>query len=315
MTQKPTVGVALFTLNGSKHLQYCLPPLLKSPLKPTVLVVDSSSTDDTVAVAQHLGAQTAVISRKDFNHGLTREWARRHLRTDIVVMMTPDAYAVDEGMLGILIDPIMKGDASVAYARQIPHQGAGFFEAFPRQFNYPEKSQLRSIDDTKAYGVYTFFCSDSCAAYSNRALNEIGGFKQVLLGEDTVAVAELLRRGHKVAYVAEARVAHSHSYSLKQEFKRYFDTGLARSTYGDLLACEASDSQRGQQQVRALMRELWKKKPLLIPYALIQTACKWWGYRLGKWSTGAPIWWKQWLSAHPGYWTSSHYRSKVFKTK
>ena len=118
-----------------------------------------------------------------------------------------------------------------------------FLKPFRGTLDYPEKSHIRSLQDLQQYGAYTFFCSDSCAAYSNRALEEIGGFPEVLLGEDTVVTAKLLRKGHRIAYVAEAEVFHSHAYSLLQEFQRYFDTGFARRTYQTLI--EVSDSKRG----------------------------------------------------------------------
>lgn len=235
-TNTPSIGVAVITHKAKNHLPLCLPPLLQSSLKPRVLVVNSSSHDGTVETALELGAETLVIPRPDFNHGSTREKARKHLDTDIVVMITPDAYALDTHVLERLVKPIIEGKASISYARQIPHDGADFFESFHREFNYPSESHIRGIEEIGRYGVYTFFCSNSCAAYSNKALDEIGGFHSTLLGEDTVAVAKLLRKGHKIAYTAEAIVKHSHRYTLMQEFKRTFDTGLARAEYGHLLS-------------------------------------------------------------------------------
>lgn len=303
MKKNPTIGIAFITHNAAHHLPQCLPPMLKSPLNPRVLVVNSSSTDDTVKVAKELGADTLVIPRQTFNHGATRELARQHLKTDIVVMMTPDAYAVDEHVLQRLTKPLIERKSSVAYARQIPHKNAGFFESFAREFNYPQEGHIRSIKDISRYGVYTFFCSDSCAAYSNTALEEIGGFTPVLIGEDTVAVAKLLHKGHLVAYVAEALVHHSHSYSLWQEFQRHFDTGLARKSYGNLLYAAGKDSARGKLYMRALFRKLHQEAPFLVPYAVLQTATKWTGYQLGRYSNAAPHWWKKLLSGQDFYWT------------
>jgi rhamnosyltransferase len=248
-----------------------------------VLVVDSSSTDGTAEKAEELGAETLVIPRHEFNHGTTREKARKHLGTDIVVMVTQDAYAVDNEVIGNLIEPIYQKKVSVAYARQIPHDGAGFLETFPRDFNYPITSHVRQLSDTSRYGIYTFFCSNAFAAYSNSALDEIGGFKSVLFGEDTVAVAELLRHQHKVAYVAEALVKHSHDYTLREEFRRNYDIGLARAQYGHLLACEGSDSQRGKDFVIGMFKRLFREQPLLMPYASLHILAKWLGYRLGQW--------------------------------
>lgn len=278
---QPTVGIVLLTLNARTHLDHCLPPLLSSPCKTRLLVVDSSSEDGTAERARELGAETLVIPRHEFNHGATREKARKHLATDIVVMVTQDAYAVDGSVVGALIEPILQGKASVSYARQIPHVGAGFLESFPRDFNYPTTSHIRQLSDTAHYGVYTFFCSNAFAAYSNRALDEIGGFQSVPFGEDTVAVAQLLRRQHNVAYVAEALVRHSHDYTLMQEFRRNYEMGFARAQYTHLLACEQTDSHRGKAFVKEMFSRLRKEHPLLMPYAALHVFMKWIGYRLG----------------------------------
>jgi rhamnosyltransferase len=282
LPQKKTIGIALLTWRSKSHLLYCLSPLLSSPLKPRILIIDSSSNDGTVELAKKMGVETIVISQSNFNHGLTREYARKQLDTDIVVMMTPDAYAIDEEMLSKLVAPIINNQASVAYARQLPHKGAGFLESFPREFNYPSESHIRSLKDLDLYGVYTYFCSDSCAAYDNRALDKIGGFSKTVTGEDTIATAKLLQKGDRIAYVAEACVYHSHNYTLLEEFKRHFNTGYARSEFKDLLKAPGGDNARGNRYVKELFTELMKKKPALLPYAIAQVGAKWLGYQLGS---------------------------------
>ncbi len=301
-SQELTIGVAVITHAARYHLPRCLPPFLNSPLKPRVLVINSSSHDGTVETAEDLGAETVVIPRQAFNHGSTREFARKHLGTDIVVMVTPDAYAAHDDLLEKLIAPIKEGKCSVAYARQIPHTGADFFESFSRDFNYPKESHIRSLNDADKYGVYTFFCSNSCAAYLNWALDEIGGFESVLLGEDTVAVARLLHRGHSIAYVAEAKIHHSHRYSLIQEFKRSFDIGLARKEYRHLIALGGKDSNRGLAYTKELCSHLWENNRALLPYAALQTTFKWLGYQCGKYCVKAPLWIKRTLSSQDFYW-------------
>lgn len=300
-----SIGVAFITHTAKRHLQKCLPPFLNSPLKPRVLVVNSSSNDGTVELAKEMGAEVLVVPRSEFNHGTTREKARKFLGTEIVVMATPDAYAVDENIVERLIAPLVQTQASVSYARQIPHDGADFFESFPREFNYPQESEVRSLDDLHKHGVYTFFCSDTCAAYVNEALDEIGGFEPALFGEDTVAVAKLLRKGHKIAYVAEAVVQHSHRYNLRQEFRRHFDIGLARKDYEHLLQGAGKDSKRGAAFVKQMLKRVVKERPHLLPYACLQTAVKFAGYKIGRLSVKAPVWLKRTLSSQDFYWKNN----------
>lgn len=301
-----TIGIAILTLNAEKHLANCVENLINSPLNPKILIVDSSSDDKTNNIAQDMGIEILTIKRGEFNHGSTREMARKQLNTDVVVMVTPDAYATNSHVLGLLVKPILDDAAEAAYARQIPHEPSNFFESFPRSFNYPETSHIRSIADVKKYGVYTFFCSNSFAAYSNKALDEIGGFKPVLLGEDAVAIAELLHKSGRVAYVSEAIVKHSHRYTLKQEFRRHFDTGYSRSQYKTLFINQG-DHSRGKKYFSLMVKTLIKQQPFLFPYAFLQCGVKWIGYHLGASSKNAPLWLKKKCSSFPGYWSSSHY--------
>jgi len=286
-------------------------PILASGVAQRVLVVNSSSHDGTVELAHELGAETLVIPRKEFNHGLTRERARRELATPVVVMMTPDAYLTSPVGLTRLIDTMADERVGVAYARQIAHDGAGALEVFARDFNYPSKSQQRSFADLGRYGVYTYFCSSTCAAYSNPALDKIGGFRPVLTAEDTLAAALMLRCGYQVAYVADAVVKHSHTYSLAQEFRRYFDTGYMRRQHRELLAASESDEARGRRFVRELVRRLYRDAPRLIPYAIAQSVVRVAGYWVGKFGPHLPIAMRKMLSAQDYYWDSIPFRESA----
>lgn len=298
-----SIGVALLTLNAEKHLDRLLSPLLNSPLKPEILVVDSSSTDSTAEFALKKGVDVIVIHRKDFNHGTTREKARKWLNTPIVVFLTQDAYLTDEQALEKLVRPLLEKKAALSYARQIPRPHANPFEAFARAFNYPSKSHIRTLQDLKEWGVYTYFCSNSCAAYLNESLDRIGGFQKVLLGEDALACAQLLHDNQSVAYTAECLVEHSHNYTLLEEFKRHFDIGLSRASLSDFLDKAGSDSSRGRLYAIKLLKWILLQSPFLLPYALLHLMAKWTGYHLGKKSQPAPHWWKRALSSQPYYYT------------
>lgn len=296
--------VILITHNAKHHLPQCLPKILSSTIKPRVLLVNSSSTDGTVEEAMRYGVETFVIPRIEFNHGATRELARKRAGGDIAIFMTPDAYLASPDALQKLIQPLIEGKAEASYARQLPHKNAQRIEAFQRSFNYPDESHIRSIADVKRFGIYTFFCSNSCAAYLNQALDQAGGFSPVLLGEDTLAVAKMLRLGMRVAYAADALVHHSHSHSIKQEFQRSFDTGLARASYATQLYCQGSDEELGKLYVKRLIGTLSKENPASLPYALLHTMAKAAGYYIGKKSLRATPSFLKLLSSQDFFWNS-----------
>lgn len=297
-----TVGIVIPTFQAEKHLLYCLPPLLNSPLKPKILLIDSSSTDSTVSLAKTFGVDVHVIPQSAFNHGTTRELGRKMIDTDIVVMITQDAYATSSDMVGNLIQPLLDGKSSIAYARQLPHRDASLLATFARHYNYPAQSHIRSLSDRDRWGSYTFFCSNSCAAYLNSALDEVGGFPRVLFGEDAVVTAKLLQCGHRIAYVAEAQVQHSHDYTLKQEFRRHFDMGLSRREHRDLLQVAGADTTRGKAYSKELMKQLFHLQPRLIPLALAQLLFKYAGYRAGNLAWHLPDRVNARLSSQKNYW-------------
>ena len=309
-SKNPTVGVAIITYKDSKHLGKCLPPLLNSSIKLKVLVFNSDSNDGTVELAKKMGADTLVIPRTEMNHGTARELCRKKLGTDIVVMMTPDAYPVDNKTIEKLIDPIVKGKAVVSYARQIPHPEANIIAKCSRAFNFPNKGNIRGIDDVKKYGVYTVFNSDSCAAYLNSALDEIGGFRWTLSGEDTIAAAMLLKHGYKISYTAQAVVEHSHNYTPKKEFVRHFDTGMYRKQWRKVLDLGGGrDEKRGTSYAKYLLGTVLKGEPSMFFTAFLQLAFGLLGYKFGELCYHrAPLWLYKKVSQADFFWNSRGYK-------
>jgi rhamnosyltransferase len=304
-----SIGVIIPTFCASKYIEKLIYSIKMSQLKIKLLVIDSSSSDDTATLAARLGAAVMVIPQNEFNHGATRELGRKYLNTDIAIMLTQDALPVSDDAIVNLIAPLLQdNDIVVSYGRQIPNDGAGIFEAYLREFNYGVSPQVRSINDVEKYGVYAFFCSNCFAAYDNIALDKIGGFPTVLTNEDYFAVAELLKLGFKIAYVPKAVVKHSHSYTLWEEFRRYFDTGYVRSERPAIQTLVGNAETRGLGYASGLVKKLLVEHPLLIPYAILQTATKWLGYRIGFHSAILPLCLKRRISQQSYYWLSSYYK-------
>jgi rhamnosyltransferase len=300
----PSVGAVVVTHRAREHLARCLPPLFRSSLRPRVLVVNSSSGDGTVELARDLGAETLTVPRQAFNHGLTRELARRRLGTEFTVMLTPDAYPLRDDLVERLTAPLRHGVAAVAYGRQVAGEGAGLLERVGREFSYPAESHVRGAADWPEHGSYTRFCSNACAAWSSRALDAIGGFKPTLVSEETIAVAELLARGERVAYVAEAVVEHAHRHDLAGAFRRHFDVGYTRRLYDDLLLAGEGDGARGRCLAATLLRRARREAPGELARILGQLAASWLGYRAGLVGQRLPRAVAKRLSGQDYFWTS-----------
>jgi rhamnosyltransferase len=308
--QHRSVGVAVLTYNGARHIDLCLSRLVGLCEPSNVLVVDSSSTDRTVDIARGYNVKVTTVRGDEFNHGLTREFARQMLGTDVVVFLTQDAILESSESLANLTRPILTGEADLTYGRQLPRPQAGWFERYLREFNYPADSHLRTLKDVGRYGARIVFCSDAFAAYSNDALDEVGGFPETLSHEDAIVAARILRAGGRIKYVAEARVIHSHESTLRAEFGRYFDAGYAREIFKADLAFAGGDQQTGRRYALGLARGTLAN-PWLIPYAIAHLGTKWLAFKLGTQATR----WKSVrlrarLSGHPQYWQSVPFRKR-----
>jgi rhamnosyltransferase len=300
------VAVVIPTYNAGQQLIACLRPLLASPLKAQILVVDSSSKDGTAELARKMGVEVISIPQREFNHGATREMARHRVDGEIVVMLTQDSVLTDPDSLRQIVAAFDDPAVVAAYGRQLPHADAKPIGAHARIFNYPELTRIKARSDAGKLGIKTAFISNSFAAYRQNALDAVGGFPgHVIIGEDTFAAARLLLAGGKIAYVAEATVFHSHDYSVLQEFRRYFDTGVFFQRERWIKEAFGRAEGEGRRFVLSEFRYLLTNASYLIPSAMLRTVMKYVGYRLGSVEASLPLWLKSFLSMHKGYWARS----------
>ena len=250
------IGIVIPTLNAGGEIEKCLGPIVRSPhfARYRILVVDSSSTDDTVERAKQMGIECEVIPRSEFDHGLTRNRARKKLNTPVVVCMTQDAYPTSPDTIEHLVAPLFAGTAQASYGRQIPRPGCDFVEAYAREFSYGPDSFVKSWEDRATFGIRLFMCSNSFAAYDNAALEKVGGFPETVFGEDFLAAKALIKSGGKIAYCAEAAVEHSHAYRLRAEMKRNYQIGLMHTFHPEIFDGLPKTESAGMNFARGLLR-------------------------------------------------------------
>ena len=112
---------------------------------------------------------------------------------------------------------------------------------------------------------------------------ELGGFpKKAIFNEDMVYTASLMKTGYKVAYVAEAKVFHSHDYTALQQFRRNFDLGVSQKQHPEVFEDVKSENE-GIKLVKDTAKYLRiRKKSYLIPKLIWISGFKFMGYQLGK---------------------------------
>jgi rhamnosyltransferase len=282
-----------------------------------VVVVDSGSTDGSLALSRQAGFTVLHTQAAQFNHGGTRQWAlNQALQTagqhpEFLVCLTQDAVLASHQALQTLLAAFHKPAVAAAYGRQLPKPGASWLEAHARLFNYPQESKTVQLQDKDRLGIKTCFLSNSFAAYRLEVLQQIGGFPNNLpLGEDTYSAAHFLNAGHHIAYQATASVYHSHNYNVRQDFQRMFDTGVFHAQNPWLLQTFGTAEDEGLRLLKSQWRYINQAKQnpaapsllepsqpprltnapqglkpnllLAIAQLLTTNSSKWVGYKLGR---------------------------------
>ena len=232
---------------------------------------------------EHRDMVVKHLSRREFDHGRTRNRGVQYSDTDFFIMMTQDAVPADEYLVERLLEQLGKENVAVAYARQLADGDSSEIEKYTRNFNYPEQSKIKTKADLETLGIKTFFCSNVCAAYNRKIFDELGGFvKHTIFNEDMIYAARAVEAGYGIAYTAEARVVHSHDYSNREQFQRNFDLGVSQAQHPEVFAAYPSESE-GIRLVRQLIRHLRESgHRSQIPHVMMQSGARYIGYQLGR---------------------------------
>lgn len=243
------------------------------------------------------------ISKREFDHGKTRNNGVKLSDADYFIMMTDDAVPADDYVVEELLKYLKRGCVAAAYARQLAGEGSSEIEKYTRSFNYPGESQVKTQADLETLGIKTFFCSNVCAAYDRKIFDTLGGFiKHTIFNEDMIYASKAVEAGYGIAYAAEARVYHSHNYGCREQFHRNFDLGVSQAQHPEVFAAYPAESE-GMRLVRQTAGHL-RRKGLgwQIPYLFVQSGFKYIGYLLGRHYQKLPGKAVVAMSANKDYW-------------
>jgi len=274
--------ICIPTLNAAGIWQEFWKAVEAQTVKPhEVVVLDSTSDDGTCDLAVRAGCRVITVSRKDFRHGGTRQFAAEIAGdVDVLVYLTQDSILASATAIESLLTAFDHPDVGAAFGRQLPRPDANPIAAHARLFNYPAVSSFRSMESVTEMGFKAIFFSNSFGAYRRRALFEVGGFPLSLnFGEDTVLAARMILAGYKIAYQANAQAFHSHDYTCLQEYRRAAEIGRFHESESWLLDAFGTPSREGRKFVVSEFRYLLRRAPWLIPEAMLRTGIKYAGYR------------------------------------
>ncbi len=182
------------------------------------ILVDSGSSDDTVAVAESFGAKIVHIDPGDFTFGRSLNLGVEAATCEHVVIASAHVYPIYPDWLECLLAPMADPQVGLVYGKQRGTAASRFSEHrvfrqwFPEQDIKPQRSP---------------FCNNANAAI-RRSLWQQHPYDESLTGLEDVAWAKWAQgQGMQLAYAAHAEVAHVHSETMQGVYNRYRREGMA----------------------------------------------------------------------------------------
>ena len=235
LASRAVISILIPVKDGGEDLVRCLDRIAMQHVDDEVeiVVVDSGSTDDSVAVARAADARVLEIPPHEFDHGATRNVAAQLSAGETLVFTSQDAYAERDDWLARLVAPLAEPGVVGVYGRQLAHHEAVPPEVYFLDFLYGPTLRRQSVAADRGISMETTLFSNVNAAIPRAVFERHPFAEDMIMSEDQEWSRRLLLAGHTIAYEAEAPVRHSHNYSMAAAFRRFFDSGVsAARSYG-----------------------------------------------------------------------------------
>jgi rhamnosyltransferase len=181
-----------------------------------VIALDNDSTDGTREAYLARGIDPIRVPAGTYNPGRVLAQGVEASRGEMVVFLNSDTSPANCAFLRALTEPLRSGEADAVYGRQLPRHDA---------------TTLVRLDHARAFGAsapaWGPFFSLAASAFPRQLLRERPLPRHVQYSEDLAWAVAAARDGLRIAYAPKAMAVHSHNYTLRETWKRYFEEGRA----------------------------------------------------------------------------------------
>lgn len=214
-----SVSVVVRAYNEGRHIGRLLEGLDKQTLKPDeIIVVDSGSSDDTVAIAEAAGCVIERISKREFSFGRALNRGCAAAKGDILLIASAHVYPVYDTYVEHIVGAFDRDRVAIAYGRQVGDERTKFSEA---------RVMLKWFPAQNIWDQRHPFSNNANAAILRRVWEETS-YDETLTGlEDLDFAKKALAKGYTLSYVADAPVVHVHEENWNIIRNRYRREAIA----------------------------------------------------------------------------------------
>ena len=220
------VSLVVRALNEASHIGKLLDHAAAQTQPPDeFILVDSGSTDRTVDIALSHGAQAIHIAPEEFSFGRALNLGCKQATGDLLLFASAHVYPTDDRWIERLVAPFADDNVALAYGGQTGDERTQFSESRVLNRWFPPESDP---DQTHP------FCNNANCAIRRLVWEELP-YNEELTGLEDLDWANRARiLGHRIVYVADARVVHVHTETFAQTVNRYRREALAhKRIFGD----------------------------------------------------------------------------------
>ncbi|MGH8048485.1 MAG: glycosyltransferase [Chthoniobacterales bacterium] len=271
-------SIIIRTFNEARYLGEVLEAISRQTVPAQsreVVLVDSGSTDETVAIAKKHGCVIRTLSREEFSFGRSLNLGCDAARGEILVFISGHCVPRDEHWLAELVKPFDDAQVALTYGRQVGGDGTKFSEHLLFQKYFPAH---------RASNQAPFFCNNANAAF-RRSAWAAHRFDETLTGlEDMHLARRLVEGGMKVRYTPKGAVIHYHHEKWSQVRRRYEREAIALHTIMPEIHVHWHDALRyfavgvlGDSAKALSQRLLFRKFPEIVAFRACQYYGSWRG--------------------------------------
>jgi rhamnosyltransferase len=213
-------SIIIRSFNEEKHIVRLMEGIKRQTLYADVevILVDSGSTDKTVALAQSAGAKVVHIEPRDFSFGRALNVGCAAASGEFLLMASAHVYPHFTNWIEKMIAPFADPKIALVYGRQTGNQLTKYSEHqlfkkwFPKHSNYHQEIP---------------FCNNANAVV-RRSLWQEQNYDELLTGlEDIDWAMKIQKKGYYIAYESEAVIVHVHEETPAKILNRYRREAIA----------------------------------------------------------------------------------------
>lgn len=205
--------------NEEEHIGRLLSGILQQTVRDVqIILVDSGSTDATLAIASRYPVEVVEIKPEEFTFGRSLNLGMSHAVKDFVVIASAHVYPVYPDWLEQLLLPFDDPQVALTYGKQRAPKSSHFSENQIWRQWYPDEPILNQNNP---------FCNNANAAI-RRSLWLEHPYDETLSGlEDMDWARWALAQSYTIRYVPDAEVMHLHHENWQGIYNRYKREAMA----------------------------------------------------------------------------------------